>query len=120
VAAHKTLKNILLYLSAVITILIILVIFLERSAYHFNPWKNEEAQLKCIKIGMAEKQVADLLGEPTWKFTTQDGEDYYIPGHSIKRRKITNKVYLFGKADMILYVWFDKYGFVEDIFLARS
>jgi len=89
--------------------------------YSFYPWKEEEAQLKRIKIGMSEKQVLIILGEqPSWTFTAKDNKDYYIPGHSFKKRNITNKVFLFAKGDMILYVWIGQNGLVEDTFLARS
>jgi outer membrane protein assembly factor BamE (lipoprotein component of BamABCDE complex) len=118
-ALSKTIKNVG---KAVIIALFLLQCF-GMLVHYFSdyPWKEEEAQLKRIKIGMSEKQVLIILGEPpTWTFTAKDNKDYYIPGHSFKKRNITNKVLLFVEGDMILYVWFNKEGFVEDTFLARS
>jgi len=47
--------------------------------YSFYPWKEEEARLKRIRVGMSEQQVLTILGgQPTWTFTAKDNKDYYM------------------------------------------
>ena len=75
-----------------------------------------------ITAGDTESRIRDLLGEPLHEYTKEAApEDYYVSGYGRKERPITGKVLIYlGKIDLILYVYFDPHGRVEETVVAGS
>ena len=74
-----------------------------------------------VSVGDSESEVRETLGEPYREFSGDSSpEDYYVRGYGRKERAITGKVLVYLSADMLLYVWIDEEGIVEDIFRGVS
>lgn len=75
-----------------------------------------------LRIGMTEAQVRDAMQrEPTHVYHRDTApRDYYVDGWSCRERAITGKVWIFVCGEPICYVWFDRSGVVEDIFVGGS
>lgn len=75
-----------------------------------------------IVAGDSEARIRELLGSPLHEYTKDAApEDYYVSGYGRKERPITGKVFIYmGKVDLILYVYFDPQGRVEETVVAGS
>jgi hypothetical protein len=75
-----------------------------------------------IATGDSESRIRELLGEPRHEYTKDNApEDYYVKGYGRKERPITERVLIYmGKVDLILYVYFDPQGRVEETVIAGS
>ena len=106
-----------LFLVAVSTVLL---------SMHFwaqHPYKEIEETVSSLST---EKDVIDVFGNP-YKIVSEDETDYYVKGYSFKERSITNKVYIYFPTtssnsydDIILYIYFNSNGQVEDFFVGGS
>ena len=73
------------------------------------------------RIGTTEAEVIRLLGKPQQVFESGTApEDYYVSGYARRERAITGKVLIYRGADMVLYVWIDPQGKVEETFRGVS
>jgi outer membrane protein assembly factor BamE (lipoprotein component of BamABCDE complex) len=98
---------------------IMLAIALALSIYAYR-WKNaspEYIKAKQIKIGMDEKEVYKLLGQPFKIYEKETApENYYLEGYAIRKRRITNRVLLYGVGpDEVWYIYIDRQNRVEYI-----
>ncbi len=91
-------------------------------------WANMPyAEVKKIMREMeTEQDIIKKFGNPDHKFTKAD-RDYYIKGYAYKEREITNKALVYfpmlGKNnyhDIILYVYIDNKGEIENYFVGGS
>ncbi|MFO0973544.1 MAG: hypothetical protein U1A27_08920 [Phycisphaerae bacterium] len=74
-----------------------------------------------VCLGDTADAVVAKLGRPLRDIAAAEAPaDYYLSGYGCKRRPITGRVMLYSKADLVLYVWFDRAGRVEDTFMASS
>ncbi len=80
------------------------------------------SRAEAIEPGMAQRQVMARLGEPAYVYNAGDApEDYYVLGYTYRRRPISNKVLIyFGGTDLIVYVYIDEAGEVEDVYIGGS
>lgn len=84
-------------------------------------FEEEYKRFHSVKVGMTEKEVIELLGEPYRAYDTRTAPaDYYVPGYSHKRRAITNKVYIYVATEPIAYIYLDERNRVEDVFVGGS
>ena len=74
-----------------------------------------------ISVGDPESLVLRILGEPLIEYQKNTAPpDYYLAGYGRKERPITGEVLIYCKSDMVLYVWLDEIGRVEDMFRGVS
>ncbi len=74
-----------------------------------------------VAIGDNEEAVKAKLGSPFREYSRDSAPiDYYIPGYRRRERQITNRVLIYMGADMVLYLWIDRNGRVEDMFSGVS
>ncbi len=80
------------------------------------------AEAEAIRAGMTEMEVIRRLGVPYRKYGRDNAPwDYYVPGYEFKRRKINGEVLIYtGAMDVIVYVYIDRRGKVEDTFIGGS
>jgi len=80
------------------------------------------SRARSIQLGMMEADVRARLGEPSWLYEAGTApEDYYVTGYTYQRREISSKVLIyFGGMDMIVYVYLDRDGRVEHVFIGGS
>ena len=83
--------------------------------------KTTNAKWNAVKVGDTEAMARGLLGAPYRELVVKDApKDYYIPGYRKREREITNRVLIYLSADMVLYLWIDGDGRVEDRFIGVS
>ena len=71
--------------------------------------------------GDSESRVRELLGEPLHEHKKDSAPaNYYISGYGRKERPITGKALIYLDVDLILYVYLDSHGRVEETVIARS
>lgn len=77
-----------------------------------------------IRRGMAEHEVIRLLGKPDKLYDEHSApRDYYVKGYARKERPISSKVLIYmGRrdGDVVIYIWVDRRGFVEETFIGPS
>jgi len=79
------------------------------------------AQWSQVHLGDTEESIRASLGSPYRAYTLDSAPiDYYISGYRWRERQITNRVLIYMGADMVLYVWIDRNGRVEDMFSGGS
>jgi len=79
-----------------------------------NTWNS-------VTIGDSEADVIEKLGEPALTYGGETAPaDYYVSGWARKERPITGKVCIYMRKDLILYIWLDGEGRVEDMFIGGS
>jgi outer membrane protein assembly factor BamE (lipoprotein component of BamABCDE complex) len=84
-------------------------------------FQEEYTLFRSIKVGMTELEVVRILGQPYKTYDAMSApEDYYVQGYSYKRRPITNKVYIYVRTEPIVYIYIDKQGRVEEVFVGGS
>jgi len=90
--------------------------------YHLEKWRAPvRTSWKNVNVGDSETKVRDLLGPPIFEYTLENAPaDYRVSGYGQPSRGITGKVLIYLKADLVLYVWIDKNGRVEEKFVAVS
>lgn len=74
-----------------------------------------------VKVGDSEESVVAYLGAPHKTFSAKDApSNYYVSGYRRRVRPITNRVLIYLGGELILYVWIDEAGLVEEKFVGRS
>jgi len=75
-----------------------------------------------VKAGDSELRVRELLGEPRYVYESDSSPaNYYVEGYGRKERPISGRVLIyFGSFDLILYVYIDPLGRVEEMVTATS
>jgi hypothetical protein len=74
-----------------------------------------------IQVGDTEVSVRSRLGEPNIEYARESAPtDYYVSGYRRRERPITNRVLIYMGADLVLYVWVDDAGRVEELFRGVS
>lgn len=108
---------ILVFSISLLSVLIIMHIWAQR------PYKEI---VEVVKSLQTEKQVVEAFGKP-YKTVHRGSKDYYIKGYSFKHREIGNRVLIYFPdnptdmvADIIMYVYIDNEGRVEDYFVGGS
>jgi hypothetical protein len=102
---------------------LLFVIGLGVSYYSNAPYREVRQLVASLKT---EKQVIDQLGTPRHIFFAND-KNHVIEGYSSKNRKISNKLLVYfpqaqssSGFDIILYVYVDASGQVEDYYVGGS
>jgi hypothetical protein len=96
-------------------------VWLMGSACVWGPWGQQYAELRSIKVGMTEAEVRAALGAPLHEYTQENApKPYYVKGWTYKERSISHKVLIYIKAEPIAYIWIDRQGRVEDVFVGGS
>lgn len=85
-------------------------------------WRRPTRQLwSRVSVGSEEGFVRSKLGSPYKEFERNSApENYYVSGYRHKVRPISLKVLIYMGNDLILYLWIDKNGRVEDMFSGGS
>ena len=74
-----------------------------------------------VVIGSDEAFVRSTLGSHYKEFErTSAPENYYVSGWRHKVRPISSKILIYMGGDLVLYLWLDESGRVEDIFTGGS
>jgi hypothetical protein len=74
-----------------------------------------------VSIGDPEQSVVFLLGPPFQSYSAENApQHYYVQGYRRRERPITNRVLIYTRGDLILYVWIDGSGRVEEKFVGGS
>lgn len=95
--------------------LIVTIILLE--GYRRDAYKR----WAFVSVGVPEAVVRERLGEPVLRFdNSASGTDYYVPGFSRRVRPIIGRLFVYQARDLVLYVWFDTAGKVEDVYIGAS
>jgi hypothetical protein len=82
---------------------------------------DEYDRFRQLQVGMSEADVLSLLGEPLEiHHAATAPTDYYVDGWSFERRAISNKVFIYIASEPICYVYFDRAGRVEYVFVGGS
>jgi hypothetical protein len=90
--------------------------------FYMSSWRAPTYALwHRVKIGDNEAVVRSVLGEPRYAYEKATApEDYYIEGYGKKVRPITGKVLIYSGTDLIMYVYLDSAGRVEEKVIANS
>lgn len=83
-----------------------------------RPTRERWAQ---VVTGKSEHDVRLRLGKPYKVYDKATAPaSYYEPGYRHKEREISHRVLIYMGNDLILYVWIDEQGNVEDSFIGPS
>lgn len=100
--------------------LLVGLVLIARLAVH-NTFGEEYERFRQVEEGMTEEQVRGLLGEPFKEYTRGAAPpDYYVEGYSFKRRPINDKVLIYVATEPIAYIYLDRQGRVEEVFVGGS
>lgn len=89
--------------------------------YQLAQWRRPTLESwERISPGLSETEVRGLLGKPHREYDEGAPADYYVSGYARKERRISGKVLIYMGADLVLYVWIDKQGKVEEVFRGGS
>ena len=95
----------LLIVGGLASLTLILLFYMIQFHHWPGPFQEEYTLFHSVKVGMTEKEVLDLLGEPYKVYEVRTAPvDYYIPGYSHKKRAITSKVYIYFYRAYRLYI----------------
>lgn len=85
-------------------------------------WRQPTRRLWAqVRVGDSAEQVERLLGKPLRRHApTTTQPDYYLSGYAHKRRPITGEVLIYVSRDLVLYVWMNPAGRVEEVFVGSS
>lgn len=74
-----------------------------------------------VQVGDHEAVVRSLLGAPHREYSAKGApRDYYVPGYARRVRPIRGGVLIYTGSDLVMYIWIDDDGRVEDIFIGSS
>lgn len=112
-------KHVILLLSSIF----IAVLLFGLHKWASQPYERIENKIRNLKT---EQMVINMLGPPH-KVFLNNSHNYYIKGYSYKRRDITNKVLVYFPSnnfdvvvDMVLYIYIDNDGNVEEYYIGGS
>ena len=84
-------------------------------------FERDYSSFRSVKVGMAQEQVLQQLGEPYLSYERASApENYYVSGYSYKRRPISERVLIYVGSEPILYVYVGSDGRVEETFIGGS
>jgi len=88
----------------------------------WESWRKPTRDLwASVIIGDSEQSVLERLGNPYRAFDANTAPpDYYVRGYRRRERPITNRVLIYLGRDLILYVWIDQTGRIEEKFVGSS
>lgn len=88
----------------------------------FEDWRRSTRERWAqVDTGKSEHDVRMRLGKPYKVYDKSTAPAfYYEPGYRHKERKISHRVLIYMGNDLILYVWIDEQGNVEDSFIGPS
>ena len=86
------------------------------------PYVEEERKpFRSIAAGTTEAGVLEKLGRPAKKYEADTApHDYYVSGYQRKDRAISGSVLIYVRGDTIAYVYLDREGRVEEVFVGGS
>lgn len=93
---------------------------------YFRPFGSFELEREAlrakIRLGMSEEQLIRSLGPPDQVQSTRTGQQTcQFPGFSHAQKLISNRCLIYlGNQDAIAYVYVDKRGSVEDVYIGGS
>lgn len=99
-----------------------LAVWLMLGSFVVEGWRGPTRKLWAqVAVGDTAESVIQRLGEPFRTVSRSEGnEDYYLKAYGYKRRPISNRVLIYTKSDLVLYVWLDADDRVEETFIAGS
>lgn len=111
----KTIAVLLLIIAALVGFVLVAKVAVQ------NTFGEEYERFRQVEEGMTEEQVRSLLGEPYRQYSRDSAPaDYYVDGYSFKRRPITQKVLIYVGTEPIAYIYLDREGRVEEVFIGGS
>ncbi len=112
-------KKAILLGSGIVVFLLILMI--SARVIHNQIFGDEYRRLEAVTVGMSEREVIALLGQPHKTYYRDSApKDYYVPGYTYKERAISNKVFIYSFSEPIAYYYLDNNNKVEDAFVGGS
>ena len=110
------------WITTLLIILGLLVIGLIIVAYQFEKWRAPTREAwSQVHVGDDHVAVRELLGPPFREYSRESApDDYYVSGHARPERSISNRVLIYMGRDLIMYVWIDLNGRVEEKFIGPS
>ncbi len=91
-------------------------------SYELERWRGPTRAIwEQVRIGDTEQRVRSLLGPPRKEYDRENAPvEYYINGYGRPERPVSLRVLIYLDADLVMYVWIDESGKVEDIFTGHS
>ena len=87
-------------------------------AWYEKPTRDKWAK---IEVGMAESRVVALLGSPRMILNTSvELTDQYDMGWVCTRQSVSGRVLVYAESMLMLYIWLDADGQVEETCVASS
>ncbi len=87
-------------------------------ALYDKPTRDKWAK---IEVGMTEARVVELLGTPRMVLKTGvELQDQYEMGWVCVRQSVTGKVLVYAESMLMLYIWLDSDGQVQETCVASS
>jgi hypothetical protein len=84
-------------------------------------FRKEHSKFFQVKRGMRDVEVRLLLGDPLLMHEANTApENYYVSGYEWKERPISHRVIIYMEKDGICYVYINRDGHVEDVFVGGS
>jgi hypothetical protein len=83
-------------------------------------WEDYQ-RFRAIRVGMTEAEVRNALGEPQFVYEGATAPvDYYVKGYSFEQRPISGRVLIYVGGEPIAYIYTDRTGKVEHVFVGGS
>jgi len=109
-----------------IVFLVLLVFACALACWYLSHWKADWrnpalSKWSRVHVGDKEARVRALLGKPVFDWSQETAPaEYRISGYRWPERGINGKVLIYMEADLILYIWLDESGAVEEMFTGAS
>lgn len=109
-------------------LLLVLALALLSGVLLFYTWVNEPYRYieDSVSALQTESEVLTRFGEPVDTYFAGE-TDYYVSGYSRREREISHKVHVFRlweagerTESMVLYVYIDEKGEIEDFYVGGS
>lgn len=87
-----------------------------------DPCHEERQHFKdSVRVGKSEGHVRLGLGDPTYDYTQANAPtDFYVHGYTHPDRAISGRLLIYVASESICYVYLDKSGNVEYVFVGGS
>lgn len=117
--ADRCRSPVVLWISAGVLLLSLPLMSVAVALYIFR--SDSRALWEQVRIGDTDASVREKLGKPYREYRRETAPHrYYVPGYRFREREITEAVLIYMGADLVLYVWINKEGRVEDKFIGVS
>jgi len=99
------------------TFFLVLLICFCAVGFYLERWRAPTYERwRQIAVGDTEAKVRASLGTPRYEYDAASAPaDYYIEGYGKPDRGITGRVLIYLERDLVLYVWIDADGRVEEM-----